>query len=182
MKYVGMIKSVVEIESQQKGTPGLEFTVEINYKRSGEDWIPVDSYSRRIWLYLPDDSTAREITMKKLATLGWTGGPIENAGLAGKEVEIVSKMEVYKGEEKERFDFPLPDRESSNRSDSAKLKIDQILSAAAAPEMSLNKPAVKAGGQAAAKAEEAPFENSSPQEAQQATTGQDLQDEGDDLF
>jgi len=177
MKYVGRIKEVVEIESKQKGTPGLEISVEISYKRQGEDWVPIDTMSRRIWLYFPDDKTAREITLKKLATLGWTGGPIEQAGLVGKEVEIVSKIEAYNGNDQERFDFPLPERSSNNQSQKAKMKIDQILSAAAVPEVgAVNKPDLKKSG--SKPDSEPPFET----ETTPATSAQDLQDEGDDLF
>lgn len=168
MQYRGIINDIIEIESANKGTPGLQFDMELTYKKNGDDWVPIDSMKRSVWLYFPDGDKPREITLKKLAVIGWSGGPIEQSGLIGKEVTVESRIENYQGEDKEKFDFPMPDRVGGQRSEQAKMKIDQILSAAPVPDV---------GDQEEKQLQSAPAESPAPQTVPDASI-----DEGDDLF
>lgn len=131
-RYGGTIKDHAAIKSAKKGTPGIQFEIDLNYKMNGDEWEPIEKITRSIWLYFPEGGD-HSISLKKLEHAGWPGGPLSSMDLRGQNVEVVSEMEHYEGKDREKFDFPLPPRGISETSKDAELAIDRILMAAPAP-------------------------------------------------
>lgn len=132
--YRGTIRDHFPMKSSNKGTDGLEFVVDLDQVKVGDEWGPMgDPITRRVWLWFPRGKS-HELSLKKLRFAGWNGGSLGELDLVGKEVEVEGTLEKYNGEDRERFDFPLPRKsggfDGSDRSEEAGLAIDAILQSA----------------------------------------------------
>lgn len=140
--YQGTIVDHFPMESANKGTPGLEFTVTLKTKKVGAKWEPIDHRDRRLWIYFPTGGD-HSWSMKKLAHAGFKGGSLKNMDLKGNDCEVVSEWEKYEGKEREKFDLAFPGGQKSERSEDAFLAIDAILQSEPMPDAVESAPQVQ---------------------------------------
>ena len=132
--YRGTVQDIYPIQSSVKGTDGIEITVDLGSKLFGNDGFqPIERITRRLWVWFPKGKS-HEYSLKKLRGAGWNGGGLESLSeLVGQEIEVVSEIETFEGQDREKFDLPLPRRDGGTggtTSDAAGLAIDAILQSA----------------------------------------------------
>lgn len=140
----GIVKDVIPIKSKAKGTPGLEFEIDVDEVKEGEEFVTADAITRNVTIYFPTSSAeAREISLRKLRRAGWPGGGLDSVGkaLIDQRVEVVSFEEEYEGEWKTKWDFPSG-QFKSERSEDAGLTIDAILMSAPVDSSAAAEPAL----------------------------------------
>jgi hypothetical protein len=136
-RYRGVIENHVTMKSKDKGTPGIEFRVNLREIQQAGAWKPIDWIDRDCTIYFSPGGD-HSWSMKKLAFAGFTGGvPLSQMNLRGNTVEVVSNFETYDGKEREKFELSLPPREPSAADGNAELAIDAVLSAMPVPAVKL---------------------------------------------
>jgi hypothetical protein len=132
--YRGTVQDRFPMKSSNKGTDGIEIVIDIHSKKYGIEFQPIDRITRRVNIYFPKGGN-HEYALKKLRYAGWDGGGLSDLKLVGKDVDVVGEVETYEGQDREKFDLPLPPREGGSgfgneKSEEAGLAIDAILSSA----------------------------------------------------
>lgn len=126
----GIVQDIIPTKSKEKGTPALEFTIDVDEIKEGEEFVACDPITRRVTIYFPKTSEqAREISLRKLRRAGWPGGSLNDMDLIDKRVEVVSFEEEYDGKWNTKWDFPSGEFKSE-RSEDAAMTIDAILRSA----------------------------------------------------
>ncbi len=109
--YRGPIVRVQVGESKEKGTPQIVFTFEVNERKVGDDWEPMDGQERSVFRYLTDKTA--EYVAKDLKALGYPFHTFDQIdpehsqahNFVGTEVPVRLKYEPYQGEDKEKWEF-----------------------------------------------------------------------------
>jgi len=130
--YSGTVQDVFPIQSKVKGTDGIEIVLDLQSKKFGNEFQPIERVTRRVWLWFPK-GRSHEYSLKKLRAAGWKGGGLGSLSeIVGTEIEVVSEIETFEGQDREKFDLPLPTLAGSGgtNSEAAGLAIDAILQSA----------------------------------------------------
>lgn len=155
--YNGVVQDCIPMKSANKGTPGLEFKIDVDERKEGDSFQKITPITRTVWLYFPTDSEkAREISLRKLRRAGWPGGGLQDLDLIGKRVELQSDEEEYDGKIREKFDFVMGDFKS-DRNEDAGNTIDAILRSAPVEAGQSAQPALASASKAPVDDDEVPF-------------------------
>lgn len=130
--YIGKVQDILPIQSKVKQTDGIEMVLDLQSKKYGDEFRPIERVTRRVWLWFPK-SKSHEYSLKKLRAAGWTGGGLGSLSeIVGTEIEVISEIETFEGVDREKFDLPLPRLAGSGgtNSEAAGLAIDAILQSA----------------------------------------------------
>lgn len=131
-RFKAMVVSHVAMKSAQKGTPGIEFAVSIQWRWDGKgegQWVETEHVERRVWLYF-GGGNSNEMSLKKLRHAGWEGGSLAKLNLVEKWVDIDSSTETWKGKQREKYDLALPPLATTVSDDEAFLAIDAVMTSA----------------------------------------------------
>lgn len=138
-EYKGIIESHHAINSKDKGTPGIEFNIELHQVKRGGEWFGIEKRMARanVWFSAGGDHS---YSISKLTLAGFKGGSLGDMNLTGNTALVDGQFETYNGNESERFDLALPRRGSPKATDAAFLAIDAVLQAATIQKVELPEP------------------------------------------
>jgi len=92
------------MKSANKGTPGIEITVDLDEVKRGSAYEPMDKITRTLVVYFSKGGD-HSWSLKKLRHAGWKGGGLDSLDLNGNRVEVIGKDEEYDGDVTEKFDL-----------------------------------------------------------------------------